>query len=593
MIIIADEFGRSYLINANDGLLIHEFLRIADTISAIDISEDGKLCAIGNYSGIVIVISLINGKKVLKVEEKSPVEAIKIADNNDLIVAYRNNTIIRHDISNDLLLAKTHLEYSNDWATTLFLTAKDKVVFIGTKNSQLITLHTKSLKPIFAINLQRGGITAISQSDHFFIIGFSSGNITMYHHKEYEEEFLEAIALLDIEKAGLLLQKNIFLITHEQNRLIYDHWYEKKDIITLLLSQAQTKEAFAIAKPFLYHPKCQMEFEQLQEKANSLMLLSNFIQLKDYKSAYELAHEQEDLKESIFYKRLETIWENLVKKMLKELTSDPINNKDSARKIVADFELVAQKKMMIDTIIDNAHTFIQAKQFVEKKEFKRYFDLTTNYPFLQQTLLHQKILTLSNQLIDRLNNHIKAKEYAVAKQIANVVENFTPVHQSALRAQETIQTLTQIENALASNNIKEALRLEFESDIAGDYETLHSLRTSWQQHLTKLTNQAKKGQSEAIFEEAKALSLIPTATQQIKPIFKELYLQQIKSAYMLDPHSIDWRNTIEQYCRFFAFDERLEELLLSTGQIELIEIFQSANPLEDDYIQTIVLYNKE
>lgn len=589
LLLIADEQGRSYLVNTEDGSLTHELPRVADTISAVATSKDGKYCAIGNYKGLVIVVNVHNGKRIAKITGETPVEGLCIADNNDLIVVYRNNTIIRHDISKNCLLAQIELDLKNDWCSAVFLGAEDKILFVGTKNSNLFTLHTKSLQNIFHLNLQRGGITSMELSKEFFVVGFSSGNISLFRYKDHEDEFIRSVELLDIKAAGLLLKKNIFLIIHEKNKDIYESWLEKVDTITMYLSQTKTKEAYDLASPYLYHPKCQKEYEKLQESATALTVLSTFVKAKDYKNAYKAVAEHPELKESIFYKRLEFVWNNLLKKALKELSSDPIRNKEVAQNILDPFKEVPEKQVLIDQLIANANVFVDAKKVVDARDFKRYFSLVEQFEFLQETLLHQKVLNLSNQLLDKVNTLIDEKAYPAAVQVVNILKNFAPAYESALRLEEIIQILTKIDAAIKSGDIFKALELEGMIDLSSSFSTLLDLKIAIKGFANKQIVSINSNKLEEVFDNALKLLGYPYSAPQGKQVIRTYYQHEMLTAFRFTKDAINWEKTLQNYLKFFQADETIYNLVKDLDMDAQFDAIQTDEKKSTDYVDSIIV----
>lgn len=53
-------------------------------------------------------------------------------------------------------------------------------------------------------------------------------------------------------------------MSHRETRYIYDYWLEQKETISNLLSLGEIDQAKLLAEPFLFHPKCTLEFSELE-----------------------------------------------------------------------------------------------------------------------------------------------------------------------------------------------------------------------------------------------------------------------------------------------------------------------------------------
>ena len=60
-------------------------------------------------------------------------------------------------------------------------------------------------------------------------MGFKTGELLFYNHREFEEQFITFIKLKQVKEACLIFQKNIFLMSHRETKKIYEYWLETKE----------------------------------------------------------------------------------------------------------------------------------------------------------------------------------------------------------------------------------------------------------------------------------------------------------------------------------------------------------------------------
>ena len=212
-------------------------------------------------------------------------------------------------------------------------------------------MYTKTLDILYHVKLPYYGVTALCRTQKYFIMGFKTGEILFFNHREYEDKFISYIDLKQIKEACLIFQKNIFLMSHRETKKIYTYWQEQKETIANLLSRGEIEQAQILAEPFLFHPKCKLEFSELEELQPDLMSLQRYIRSMSYAPAYHLTTLKPELKKSSLFTQLESLWNKSLQKAQILLARQPIENKEAAKESLRLFLDVDEKKDLIENML--------------------------------------------------------------------------------------------------------------------------------------------------------------------------------------------------------------------------------------------------
>ena len=259
LLITGNEKGRTFVINTNDGNLIAELPRSSDTITAVTLNDTYKIAARASFSRTLVVYRYTSLSVVLELRLDAVIEMLTCVDETTLLAITRNGKILKIDTDKGRVVQETLLD-ENLWPSFMSLSNSKKFVYVGTRESMLFALHVNSLDILFHVKLPYLGITSFVRTGRYFIFSFKSGEILFLNHREFEDPFTLNIKLKKIKEASLYFHKNIFLMTHRDTRLIYDEWVVQKETIINLLSLGHIDEAKKLVDPFLFHPKCKLEF---------------------------------------------------------------------------------------------------------------------------------------------------------------------------------------------------------------------------------------------------------------------------------------------------------------------------------------------
>lgn len=230
LLITGSEKGKTNLIDTSNGALVYDFPFSADSISALAISED-KLFAITASFDKSLKILHVNSLSVSdKVKVNGVIERMAFIDLDIFLAITRDGRALKIDARNKLILAEIQLPHG-EWPSELIVSASKKFSYVGTRDSRLIAIFNETFESVYEVGLQRTGVTAFIRTPKYFIIGYKSGEIQFFNHREFEDSFVQNIELQNLKEAKILFEKNIFLMTHRATKRVYELWCEKKIVL--------------------------------------------------------------------------------------------------------------------------------------------------------------------------------------------------------------------------------------------------------------------------------------------------------------------------------------------------------------------------
>ena len=251
LLITGNERGRSYILSPEDGTIQANFPALSDSISAVAISEEYHLAASASFSHDIIVYKTNSLQIAFKLKLDSVIEMMTFVDDETLLAITRNGKIIKIDLDKGKVIQEMLLDQSV-WPSVMVLSHSKKFVYVGTRESILFAVYVKTLDILYQVKLPYYGVTTLSRTQKYFIMGFKTGEVLFFNHREHEEQFTTFIKLKQIKEACLIFQKNIFLMSHRETKKIYEYWLQEKETIINLLSRGEIEQAQIIAEPFLF-----------------------------------------------------------------------------------------------------------------------------------------------------------------------------------------------------------------------------------------------------------------------------------------------------------------------------------------------------
>ncbi len=577
LLITGNERGRSYILSPEDGTIQANLPIASDSISAVTLSEEYHLSAYASFSHELVVYKINSFKVVFKQKIGSVIEMMLFVDEQTLLAITRNGKIIKIDLSKGKVIQELVLD-QNVWPSVMVLSHSKKFVYVGTRESLLFAVYVKTLDSLYQVKLPYYGVTTLSRTQNYFIMGFKTGEILFFNHREHEEQFITYIKLRQIKEACLIFQKNIFLMSHRETKKIYEYWLEEKEIIMNLLSRGEIEQAKIIAEPFLFHPKCKLEFAEIESLQPDLMSLQRYIRSMSYAPAYALVTLKPELRKSSLFAQLEALWNKSLQKAQILLAREPLLNKEAAKESLKAFEEVEEKKTIIENMLKRSGTFTMAENSIKEKNFAFYFRLVAQNHFLESTSLYQKVLQVGERLQQETLRYLEEKNYKQSLILADLLYQFKPYQNQAIRLKEVSRALIILEHQIEHNMLLQAVKTQDQFQLQSHYalvQTLEEMKNTFgleQYALIETKAYAK------VFTNIEPYMNLSICKQNIANIMKKLYLSQFKEAAKEMNTAVDWEKSLSNYLQFFPIDKPLVEFVKTYDKLELLQSIPLLSP---------------
>ncbi len=594
LLITGNERGRSYIVSTQDGTLQAELPVTSDTISAVAISEEFHLAARASFSKDLVVYKTNSFSILFEQKLETVIEMMAILDSQYLLAILRNGKLVKIDLYRQKIIKEVSLDHSL-WPSVLSISHSKKFLYIGTRESILFAVHIETMDILYQVKLPYQGITTLARGKRYFMIGFKTGEVLFYNHREFEEEFINYIKLRQIKEAALLFQKNIFLMSHRETKKIYECWLEEKETIMNLLSRGEIAQAQALADPYLFHPKCKLEFNEIEMLQPDLMALHRYIRSLSFAAAYDLVTSKPELKQSSLYTHMESLWNKNLQKAQILLSRDPQHNKEQAKDTLRLFLDVEVKKPIIENMLKRSGIFTLAETSVKEKNFAFYFKLVGQNAFLELTPLYQKVLQVAERVQHETLKYIEEKNYQQSLILADILHQFRPYQNQANRLREVSKALMILEYQITHHMLMEAVKTQDQFQLQSNYEliqTLEEMKKQFQEEQLILLN---KKEYAKVFANVAPYMEIATCKQNVANIMRKLYIEQFKDAVLSQNQAIDWEKSFVNYFHYFAKDKLLVEFAKTYQKLEALQhIIVSKPPTENPkYVKTLLSKQNE
>jgi len=572
-----NERGRSYIISPEDGTIQAELPVTSDVISAVAISEEYKRAAYASFSRELIVYKTNSFSIAFAHKLKDVIEMMTFVDEYTLLAITRSGKIINIDLFKGQVVKEMQLDH-NAWPSVMVLSHSKKFVYIGTRESILFAVYAKTLDILYQVKLPYHGVTTLSRTQKYFIMGFKTGEVLFYNHREFEEEFITYIKLKQIKEACLIFQKNIFLMSHRETKKIYEYWLEEKETIINLLSRGDIEQAQKCAEPFLFHPKCKLEFKEIEELQPDLMSLQRYIRSIHYVSAYDLVKLKPALRKSFLFLQLESLWNKNLQKAQILLAREPLLNKEAAQDSLKDFLEVEEKKTIIENMLKRSGIFTMAENAVKEKNFTFYFRLVAQNNFLESTPLYQKVLQVGERLQNETLKLLDEKNYKQSLILSDMLHQFRPYQNQANRLKEVSKGLLILEHQIEHNMLFEAVKTQDQYQLQSHYALIEELEKMKQAFLAHQLTLIQNKEYAKVFTNIEPYMHIAICKQEVAHIVRKIYIAQLHDAYQERDNTIDWEKSFLTYLKFFPMDKRLIEFATEHQKLEVLQHIIIASP---------------
>ena len=304
------------------------------------------------------------------------------------------------------------------------------------------------------------------------------------------------------------------------------------------------------------------------------------MQHKDYKQAYALAEKNDEIKSLRAYIDLERHWQKSFKKAHSLMTGKNMQaNKHHVEHILAPFLKVPEKKLVIDSLLNNHKVCLDAKKLIGSRDFTSFFTLAEEHPFLREGDLYRNIFPMIEKVFFQVESLESESEYDKALELLGHIESLKPFEDKSRELRERIEEKNRLRRAIENQNLVDGYKLvEFSPKLVKSKEF-----TNFQNRFIEDTEQALmeafNGRTTRVLDIYEAYLPVDYLQYKIAAVVKVACLYEIRNA-LLNKSRLDWPNTLREYVERFGKDGEISRIC-AAGKLK--EILDSI-PAPKDYM---------
>lgn len=540
-----------------------------DYVSQIVFSDNDRFCAVSYFDKRTIIYDMLELHIACQFTSDAVIERALYSPILEAFVCVSRGG----DVEAISPSGKKKLFVSKDesfWGTDIAMVGED-VVALSSREGRIYffdTAEKEFLKVIYP--METIGVSKLHRDEDKLFIGMSGGEIIVVDMSVLKDEFDSAVKAKDFAKADELIGKNLFLLfDKEYKEKLKAAWEPKKDEIIDLIRTYRSQEAYALAKPYLRFKAIKDEFESIMAQGEEVVQFFEALKSGDYPHAYKIANLSKSIKQLKAYAELEGIFENTMKKAITLMEEDELKNRAYVLNLLKPFATIPSKK---DTVSDLVKNWDKYKDFVialKTREFGSAFTLSSRFPFLQETTAYKKTVAMGDNLMQKLTALEGAKEFEQALETSKLLENFTPYKTAAslksaeftskIRALKIIEEYKQ--KRLTPIGIASFVDQNPYLDGFEDFDRFLLLM----QDEIKALYEDNKYNAEEFWNKTKQYAYIAKLKNFTLTLLRETYLEELKTAAIEQPASIDWRASFEKFGSFFEIDAKTEAFAKNMG----------------------------
>lgn len=567
---IGCEDGRIFLYNPARKLSTRLLPPESDSISCCSFSDDDTLIAIGSFAKHVFLYDLQRRAVIRRVMVPHvPGQLLFTPDAQRLICIGQEPGICWLDTAEGTL-QNTPLQLEERLSAAVLL--GERHVLLGTRSDKMYLVDYESGAISAVITLPYIGVTRLRHDDATLFVSFVNGNIVAVALDAYAKELNMHLRINEFDKAAALIEENVLLLTQPAIRKFTKLWPVQFNKARALLLKGETEEALELVKPFFFDPEKQEAFNhylQHQEQHRKLLFL---IRHEKYAEAFSLVDTYAFLESTVEYAKLDEIWQKLFKNCQKLMMDNDPQSVQKAAALLNPYVAVRSKSNLVRSFLSAPTLFADAEKLLKDRDFRGYFALTQQHPFLVMTATYGKVLQIGNLTLQRLQTHEAKGEFGEAMEIARYLQDFLPM-------QKTLEpVIFRLEKKAA---FAEAIRADHPKavyDLAAKFEFLRHTTEFEQYHRNFLEayrhaqQHADRAAPSAIIRELEAYLGIEYLKSAIVHLLKVAYLTELRYTAERRNPAVDWASSFARYVSCFGSDEELIALAERFGLSDALEV---------------------
>ena len=572
------EDGRAYIWSMKTGKMVSSLPPHADYVTSVAFSKNSLWGATGSYDKSVCITNIssmdISYKKRV---HKGAVTFLKFLKHQRLISGDKTGELAIWNYVKGKV--ENRLPNMVDMVASATFDVNEEYMFVVAKGSKKVSLY--SLKDLDVIShsfikfLDTPSEVEYIPNFHYLVVGSVDGNIYIYDLYEDERKLKSFIASNELDKAYELATQNPFLKSTKTYEKMEKEWESVLSKAQQLLEKGEVNAAKQILSPYLKVALKRSFIQSLINDFSEFEKFKNAVLNKRYPLAYSIAAKYPFLKSTLYYKKMESVWNqvfNKAKALIMKKGSD-----DAVKELLKPFRGVTQKTPFIQSLFNQKQLFHLLTQKLAKRDFTEFFMLVNRYPFLTESEEYQKAVLYGESLVKKANELLKKGDYKKVLNIAEVLKDFPTYKEEAKELEAHAKVLLEFHRLLAERDFGKIEKFVYEHPFLEDNEDYQNLQKEWFEALEKAEGFASKGDIVNILETFKPYINVKVKAAKIGQILRSAYLNQIvsllakaiKGEDVRDNLQVYIQKAVNNYIKLFGYDTEIEDLVQKSNKLKM------------------------
>ncbi len=564
------EDGRTYIWSLRTGKMISSLTPHPDYVVSTAFSKNSLWGSTGSYDKSVTITNISSMNiSYRKKTHKNAVTFLKFLDKQKMISGDKSGELAIWEYTKGSIYKR--LPSMIDGILDIAVTQDEKFMFAiseKNKNISLYLLENYELVNTDFITLSSQPFTIEYIPEYNYLIIGTENKVYIYSLFEGKKEFIYFVQNNQYEKAYELINKNPFLKNLKEYESLEERWNKLLMLSQKKFEQGEIDIAKQLIAPFLKIPSKRNIVQSMYNDFGEFEKFKKTVLTQKYPLAYSLITKYPNLKNTVYYKKVENDW-NKILEQAKKLISK--NRDKEAIELLKPFRNIMEKNIIIQALFNERQLYRNFAQKLSKKEFKDFFIMVNKYPFLEETKEYHKAVRMGELFMERAYESLEKKAYSQAMHLFKILKQFPMLQKEAEEMYIYTKALLEFNKILEKKDINEIERYVKNHPFLEETEEYQNIEKQYLKDFQECEILAAKGKVKEILE--KLSFYLNAEDKQIKigQLIKSAYLQQI--IYLLTKKEQNIQEYFEKavlnYIKIFGFDNEIFDLIQKAQQLNI------------------------
>ena len=524
-------------------------------VSAFAVHENYLACS--GYGGALFVIDIYaqSTKKIL-LKQGERINVLCFIDENKLISANTNGTILIHDLHTKEVIKKIDAPFRDIKQIQkmpnphfIALSGDDNYIAIADIQKAKI-IHSKYIE--FKSNVDK----MLLANDESLLVILDNHKILQINLPS-TNQLRQYLINNEVEKAFELTEDEPMLHESNEYKILekrYDSLY--KEALAALMNQNKTlaRKTLSILKDVNSKKEHISKLFTAFEEYNRFKVI--YLE-KKYVVAYAMCEKYEALKQTPLYLKME---ENFKENFINAQHHIFIGKDSNAKALLNEYIAVVSKRPIIKLLLDKDKDFINFLNAIKNKNFQTLEELITKHPIFENAPTYVAAGQSIEKNISKIDTLINEGKLSRAKELLLKFKNTSSLNKELKRLYTNLDYMQKFKNAYDENDFKSCYELLDAHHQLNITPLGIILNKHWAKLMRTCEDYALKANPKGIKETLDSLLLIDTRKEKIGNLLRVSFQSKIK-AYLSKKEFRGAQNIIYSYIDIFGLDNEIKSLM--------------------------------